>query len=191
MGSTQSTGVDIETRQIMWKILQNEVTQHNRSVVVTTHDIREVEQYCNTVGILHRGKLVEMGPLIEIQKKWSDNIKLTCLVKSHGSLRKVEELLSSQTDFNIGRPFINVLDEFESSPLKVEGKIVATYPIDLAKIQNISKIIGMMENFDSFSQEPDCILYWSIEPMSLDDFLAASNFSETNDRSEFAKTNHY
>jgi ABC-type multidrug transport system ATPase subunit len=55
------TGVDVETRQIMWNILQDEVRLRNRSVVVTSHDMSEVEQYCNTVGILHNGTLIEMG----------------------------------------------------------------------------------------------------------------------------------
>lgn len=167
------TGVDVETRQVMWKILQSEVSTRNRSVVVTTHDISEVEQYCNTVGILHRGRLIEMGLLTDIQKKWNDSIKLICLVDSHESLRTLENCLSSQQNTVVRTKNVDVLDE--TSANEGIGKMVATYTIDLGDLRHVANLIKTMEDHQSSSGEEHAVSFWSIEPMSLDDFIVATS----------------
>lgn len=167
------TGVDIEARQIMWKILQNEVSTMSRSVVVTTHDISEVEQYCNTVGILHHGKLVEMGQLEDIQKKWNDSVKLMCLVESKESLELLERELSTQETISVGSPYINILDDSLKSGGK--GKMVATYPLNIEGLRNIPKLIRILQKHGTTLYDDNNIRYWSIEPMSLDDFVVASS----------------
>jgi len=169
------TGVDIEARQIMWKILQNEVSIMNRSVVVTTHDIAEVEQYCNTVGILHNGKLVEMGLLDDIQKKWNNSVKLICLVDSRESLELLEQELSTKETIAIGNPYINVLDD----SLKLEGKakMVATYRLNIEGIRNIPVLVRVLQKYGTEANNDNIIRYWSIEPMSLDDFVVSSSQS--------------
>jgi len=163
------TGVDIESRQIMWKILQDEVRLRGRSVVVTSHDIGEVEQYCNTVGILHQGKLVEMGALDDIKKKWGDSIKLICLFSSQGSVTEVQNtIVQKQPDIVVESPEIDILNESKGN------KILATYAINLIDLKNISGLIyTMYEDVNDPS-----MLYWSIEPQSLDDFVRSKSKPE-------------
>lgn len=159
------TGVDIESRQIMWKILQDEVRVRDRSVVVTSHDMSEVEQYCNTVGILHQGKLVEMGVLDEIKKKWGDSIKLICLFSSHDLVAEVKDVISTKLpNITVELPDIDILDEPEGT------RIVATYAVNLVDLKNIAGLICTMDNVI----DPK-MLYWSIEPQSLDDFVRSKS----------------
>ena len=156
------TGVDKESRQIMWKILQEEVRLRDRSIVVTSHEMSEIEQYCNAVGILHEGKLVEMGRLDEIKKKWSDSIKLICLLSDEQEVSRISERIKSNHDnILINLPTVDVLDEGKYN------RIIATYEINLLDIQNIAGLISTMESELSNS----ALLYWSIEPQSLDDFV--------------------
>lgn len=146
----------------MWKILQDEVRLRDRSVVVTSHEISEIEQYCNTVGILHDGKLVEMGLLKDIKKKWSDSIKLICLFSSEASISTLEKKIErNHRNIMIKPPHLDVLDPPMST------RIVATYEINLLDIQNISGLIRTVEEGVGDSS----LLYWSIEPQSLDDFV--------------------
>ena len=159
------TGVDSETRKVMWKILQNEVRFRDRSVVVTSHEISEIEQYCNTVGILHDGKLVEMGNLEDIKKKWSDSIKLICMLSDEESVSKIDERIKR----NLSRILINPATIDVLDPPR-NNRIVATFEINLIDIQNITSLISTMENFGDPS-----LLYWSIEPQSLDDFVRAKS----------------
>jgi len=163
------TGVDIESRQIMWKILQNEVRLRDRSVVVTSHDMGEVEQYCNTVGILHQGKLVEMGELDVIKKKWGDSIKLICLLSSRSAVTNIHDVISTNhPSIVIDSPHIDVLYD------KEEARIVATYAINLIDLKNIA---GLIYTLDKGISDPS-MLYWSIEPQSLDDFVRSKATSE-------------
>ena len=166
------TGVDSETRKVMWKILQDEVCFRDRSVVVTSHEMSEIEQYCNTVGILHDGKLVEMGRLEDIKKKWGDSIKLICLFSSIASISKVEEKIgSSHRNIIIKPPHVDILD------IPMNSRIVATYEINLVDIQNISELIRTMEK----GLNDSTLLYWSIEPLSLDDFVRAKSQAHINE----------
>lgn len=159
------TGVDIETRKIMWKILQDEVRLRDRSVVVTSHEISEIEQYCNSVGILHDGKLVEMGPLNDIKKKWSDSIKLICLFSSLASISMVENVIvQNHEEIMVEAPHVDVLDELEQT------RIVATYQINLVNIENIAGLINTVHGLQDSS-----LLYWSVEPQSLDDFVRSKS----------------
>jgi len=163
------TGVDIESRQIMWKILQNEVRLRDRSVVVTSHDMGEVEQYCNTVGILHQGKLVEMGELDVIKKKWGDSVKLICLFSSRSAVTNIHDAISTNhQSIVIDSPQIDVLYD------KEETRIVATYAINLIDLKNIA---GLIYTLDKGISNPS-MLYWSIEPQSLDDFVRSKATSE-------------
>lgn len=156
------TGVDIESRQIMWKILQDEVRLRDRSVVVTSHEMSEVEQYCNNIGILHKGKLVEIGHLDDIKKKWSDSIKLVCLLSSHDAVSNLKNILAKhQPCIVVEDPEVDILDESNLT------RIIAVYSINLISVKNIT---GLISTMNQEASNPS-ILYWSVEPQSLDDFV--------------------
>jgi len=164
------TGVDIETRKIMWTILQDEVRHRDRSVVVTSHEMTEIEQYCNTVGILHDGMLVEMGRLDDIKKKWGDSIKLICLFSDISSVSYTERIIvESQPDIAVVSHHVDVLDE----PQKT--RIIATYAIDLVQLDNIA---GLVHTMNKNSSDHNSLLYWSIQPQSLDDFVRSKSNSD-------------
>jgi len=163
------TGVDIESRQIMWKILQDEVKLRARSVVVTTHDIGEVEQFCNFVGIIHSGQLIEMGLLSEIKKKWNNSMKLLLLLKSDQSEMIRDKLISQNSHISINNsPLLNHLN--------TDGKTLVTFSIDLGDINNISNLIMKLVDL-----KDDSILYWCLEQFSLDDFVRSTGTTTTND----------
>lgn len=159
------TGIDIETRKIMWKILQDEVRLRDRSVVVTSHEMSEIEQYCNTVGILHDGKLVEMGRLDHIKKKWGDSVKLICSFSSIESVSGVEKIIvQDHSEILVKSPHVDVLDEPDQT------RVIATYAIDLIDLKNIAGLIRTMDDLNDSS-----LLFWSIEPQSLDDFVRSKS----------------
>ena len=165
------TGVDIGTRQIMWKVLQDEIKFRGRSVVVTSHDLGEVEQYCNTIGILHNGKLAEMGRLYDIQKKWGDSVKLICLVDSLSTTASIESTIKENLPTVIlETPHFDVLNESSQS------RIIITFEINLIDLNNITDLIKVMNDDHSLQ---DKVLYWSIEPQSLDDFVRAKSQSSS------------
>jgi len=60
-------GLDPVMRRTVWNLLTNDVTQHGMTVVVSSHNLRELEDVCNHVGIMHKGKIILERSLSELQ----------------------------------------------------------------------------------------------------------------------------
>lgn len=63
-------GLDPVMRRQVWSIIMNDVTQYNTTVLVSSHNLRELEDVCDHVGIINKGKLALERSLSELQ----DNI---------------------------------------------------------------------------------------------------------------------
>jgi len=56
-----TAGVDIELRQSLWKFVAELNQKQGLNILLTTHYLEEAEKLCNRVGIIHRGKLLQLG----------------------------------------------------------------------------------------------------------------------------------
>lgn len=54
----------IETRELLKKLNR----EHKTTVIVSSHILNEVERMATHVGIIHRGKMLFQGPLLELQQ---------------------------------------------------------------------------------------------------------------------------
>ena len=54
-----TAGVDIEQRHQLWKYLRKLQTD-NKTIILTSHYLEEVEMLCSKVAILHNGKIVKI-----------------------------------------------------------------------------------------------------------------------------------
>lgn len=63
-------GLDPVMRRQVWKLLLDEVAEREMTVLVSSHNLRELEDVCDHVGILHKGKCLLERSLSELQ----DNI---------------------------------------------------------------------------------------------------------------------
>jgi len=88
-------GLDPVMRRNVWKLIMQDVAERGTTVLVSSHNLRELEDVCDHVGIMHRGKI--------ILEKALDDVK--------GSTHKL------QVAFNEGLPM--VLSE-KLSPLHTE-----------------------------------------------------------------------
>lgn len=60
-------GLDPVKRQIVRKILCDSVAEQGMSVVISSHNLRELDEVCDTVGILHKGKLLYSKELDDLK----------------------------------------------------------------------------------------------------------------------------
>lgn len=68
-------GLDPVMRRQIWSILMQDVAERGTTVIVSSHNLRELEDVCDTVGIMNKGKVILERSLSELQ----DNItKLIC-----------------------------------------------------------------------------------------------------------------
>ena len=63
-------GLDPVMRRQIWSLLLQDVAEKGTTVLVSSHNLRELEDVCDHVGIMHKGKLLLERSLSELQ----DNI---------------------------------------------------------------------------------------------------------------------
>jgi ABC-2 type transport system ATP-binding protein len=62
-----TTGLDPEARLEVWKVVK-ELSDGGRAVFLTTQYLDEAEQLADHIAILHEGKIIASGTLLELQK---------------------------------------------------------------------------------------------------------------------------
>jgi ABC-2 type transport system ATP-binding protein len=60
-------GLDPVMRHTVWKLLKRDVEQNGTTVVVSSHNLRELEDVCDYVGIMHKGKIKLERSLNDLQ----------------------------------------------------------------------------------------------------------------------------
>ena len=60
-------GLDPVMRRQIWSILMAEVAEREMTVVVSSHNLRELEDVCDYVGIMNKGKVIIERSLSDLQ----------------------------------------------------------------------------------------------------------------------------
>ena len=63
-------GLDPVMRRQVWSLMMSDVAEHGTTVLVSSHNLRELEDVCDHVGILHKGQMLLERSLSDLQ----DNI---------------------------------------------------------------------------------------------------------------------
>ena len=61
-------GLDPVMRRQVWSLLMSDVSEYNTTVLVSSHNLRELEDVCDHVGILSQGKVLLERSLTELQE---------------------------------------------------------------------------------------------------------------------------
>ena len=81
-------GLDPVMRRQVWSLLMGDVAQRGTTVLVSSHNLRELEDVCDHVGILSHGKVLLERSLTDLQ----DNIVKIQIVFQDGCLPELEGL---------------------------------------------------------------------------------------------------
>lgn len=60
-------GLDPVMRRQIWSIVMADVAEHDTTVIVSSHNLRELEDVCDHVGIMHKGKVMIERSLSDLQ----------------------------------------------------------------------------------------------------------------------------
>ena len=74
-------GLDPVMRRQIWGLLMADAAERGLTVLVSSHNLRELEDVCDHVGILHKGKMLLERTLDELQ----DNVVKAQIVFREGS----------------------------------------------------------------------------------------------------------
>ncbi len=61
-------GLDPVMRRQVWSLLLQDVAERGTTVLISSHNLRELEDVCDHVGIMDRGKMLLERPLSEMQE---------------------------------------------------------------------------------------------------------------------------
>ena len=61
-------GLDPVMRRQVWSIMMSDVTEYGTTVLVSSHNLRELEDVCDHVGIMSRGKVLLERSLSDLQE---------------------------------------------------------------------------------------------------------------------------
>lgn len=60
-------GLDPVMRRQIWSILMSEVSEKKMSVLISSHNLRELEDVCDHIGIMNKGKILLQHSLEDLQ----------------------------------------------------------------------------------------------------------------------------
>ncbi|WP_026510052.1 MULTISPECIES: ABC transporter ATP-binding protein [unclassified Butyrivibrio] len=93
-------GLDPVMRQAVKSLFIGDMSSRNFTPVIASHNLRELEDICDTVGLLHKGGILLSKNLDEAK---SDIHKLQCVFRDEESQKRIEDKLCVLTKENRGR----------------------------------------------------------------------------------------
>ena len=84
-----TTGIDILGARVIRNLIKKLSKEMQKTIFLTTHDLTDLEELCDRVGIIHEGRLIAVGTPDELEAKF----------KSHGLEDLFIGLTTGEVDF--------------------------------------------------------------------------------------------
>ena len=98
-------GLDPVMRRTVWSILLQDVAERGTTVLVSSHNLRELEDVCDHVGIMHKGKVVLERSLSDMQ----------------GNITKIQVVAQDGKNISVDFPVLHKSDTGKISTYIVRG----------------------------------------------------------------------
>ena len=113
-------GLDPVMRRQIWSIIMSEVAEHEMTVLVSSHNLRELEDVCDHVGIMHEGRVRVERSLSDLQGNVS-KIQVAC----QSGMPKLPEKFEVLHMSNTGRVDTMIV---KGNPREAEAALTASNP---------------------------------------------------------------
>ena len=110
-------GLDPVMRRQVWSILMSEVAEREMTVLVSSHNLRELEDVCDHVGIMHKGQIMIERSLSDLQGNIS-KIQVACA----SGVPKLPEQFDVIHMSNTGRVYTLIV---KGNPKEAENYLLA------------------------------------------------------------------
>ena len=115
-------GLDPVMRRQVWSLLMGDVAQRGTTVLISSHNLRELEDVCDHVGILSHGKVLLERSLTDLQ----DNVVKLQLAFEQPGLPKLPEDLNVLHTSQVGRVYTLIV---RGSSDVIKSRLAAFQPI--------------------------------------------------------------
>ncbi len=141
-------GLDPVMRRNVWKVIMQDVAEHSTTVLISSHNLRELEDVCDHVAIMHKGKIVLEKSLDDIK----GNIHKIQLAFDDGFPEEMlaeEELLHLETSGRVHTAIVKgEINEIEARIAHFEPIICDILPLTLEEVF-IYELGGMGYEFEN------------------------------------------
>lgn len=121
-------GLDVVVKENIRKFIKMINETYNTTVILTTHDMSDIEKLCSRVIVIDQGKLMYDGQLDHLRKTYG-----------------ADELMILETEMNVNDNDINALSQIGVTSIRQEGnKLFLSY--DKTKVNSANIINRLMEN---------------------------------------------
>ena len=115
-------GLDPVMRRQVWSLLMGDVAERGTTVLVSSHNLRELEDVCDHVGILSHGKVLLERSLTDLQ----DNVVKLQIAFADGALPELPKDLNVLHTSQIGRVYTLIV---RGSPAEIKTRMAGFAPI--------------------------------------------------------------
>ena len=113
-------GLDPVMRRQVWSVLLSDVEQYGTTVLVSSHNLRELEDVCDHVGIMNHGKMLIERSLSELQENL---VKLQLAYPDGGALPEGLEIVHESSTGRLRQLILRGTSE------ELTARIAATQPL--------------------------------------------------------------
>ena len=115
-------GLDPVMRRQVWSLLMGDVAEHGTTVLVSSHNLRELEDVCDHVGILSHGKVLLERSLTDLQ----DNVVKLQVAFPQPEPPQLPGDLNILHTSQIGRVFTYIV---RGNPADIKARMAAYQPL--------------------------------------------------------------
>lgn len=129
-------GLDVLVKDKIRKAIKELNKKYNITVILTTHDMKDIEELCNRIIIIDKGSILYDGSLKDIKYKFGNTktIVIPSNVDISALLEKYHSIQLEETDDKVALKFS--LEEINIDDVLLE--LINTYHIEDLKINDIS-----------------------------------------------------
>ena len=133
-------GLDPIMKENVWKILLEEVKKRKMTVIISSHNLKELENVCTNIGIMKNGEMVLEK---ELEKKDNNIQKVQIVFSNNSQISKIREKLSILKEEKIGSVYYFII---KGEQKEVE-EILDKYKLTLMEFLPLSlEEVFMFEN---------------------------------------------
>ena len=128
-------GLDPIMKENVWKILLEEVKKRKMTVIISSHNLKELENVCTNIGIMKNGEMVLEK---ELEKKDNNIQKVQIVFSNNSQICKIREKLSILKEEKVGSVYYFIVKgeqkEIEDILNKYKLTLMEFLPLSLEEV---------------------------------------------------------
>ncbi len=128
-------GLDPIMKENVWKILLEEVKKRKMTVIISSHNLKELENVCTNIGIMKNGEMVLEK---ELEKKDNNIQKVQIVFSNNSQISKIREKLSILKEEKVGSVYYFIVKgeqkEIEDILNKYKLTLTEFLPLSLEEV---------------------------------------------------------